>query len=449
LPSLLQGLLLFWRPEWFLGRWSRRYGRSFTVRLGRLGTYVYLTDPADIRSMFRGDPDTFHAGEANGLVLEPLLGSSSVLVTDGATHRRQRRLMMPAFHGESVSVLSSLMTDIAAREIDTWPVGSPFASRDRFQAITLEVILRTVIGADEEDRLRELREALPPLVDLDLLALMQFAFPRLRNRWPWSRFKAIEDRANAALYEEIARCQKDPDLEHRTDVLAMLVRARDEEGDQLTEEELRDQLVTLLLAGHETTATGLAWALECLIRHPAILARAQAAARQGDDDYLDAVVTETLRVRPVVPDISRRLTRPAEIAGRRLPAGIMVDPAIPLVHKGADHYPEPLRFEPDRFVDQPPDPALWLPFGGGNRRCLGASFASTEMRIVLGEVLRRVDLEVTSAPDEPAKVRHVTLVPGKGAVIRVARTAPAPGLHGSREQVTTDRVSSPSDVRSG
>jgi cytochrome P450 len=251
------------------------------------------------------------------------------------------------------------------------------------------------------------------------------------------------------LYGEIARCQKDPDLEHRTDVLAMLVRARDEDGDQLTEVELRDQLVTLLLAGHETTATGLAWALERLIRHPAILARAQAAARQGDDDYLDAVVTETLRVRPVVPDISRRLTRPAEIAGRRLPAGIMVDPAIPLVHKAADHYPDPLRFEPDRFVDQPPDPALWLPFGGGNRRCLGASFASTEMRIVLGEVLRRVDLEVTIAPDEPARVRHVTLVPGKGAVIRVARAAPATGFQRSREQVTTDRVSSPNGVRSG
>ena len=346
-----------------------------------------------------------------------------MLVTDGDIHRRQRRLMNPAFHGRSVTALTSLMSDVAAREIDSWPVGTTFQARPRFQTITLEVILRAVIGADDEGSLKELRQALPPLVELDMVTLMRFAMPRLRNVWPWSRFNAVEHRANAAIYAEIERCQKDPRLDERTDVLSMLVRARDDDGGQLGTEELRDQLVTLLLAGHETTATGLAWAVERLVRHPAVLAKAQAAARDGDDAYLDAVVAETLRVRPVVPDISRRVIQPVTVAGFELPAGLMVDPAIALVHKSADNYADPLGFDPERFVGQPPDPAIWLPFGGGNRRCLGAAFATTEMRIVLGEVLRGVDLGTTTDAGEAAKVRHVTLVPRDGARIQVARRA--------------------------
>lgn len=425
-PGWMLGLALLWKPEEFLTRCERRYGPTFTLRLGRkLGTIVYLTDPADIRELFRGDHDTFRAGQANGMILAPLLGASSVLVTDGEVHKRQRKLMNPAFHGKSVDALAPMMARIAAREIDTWPVGVRIATRPLFQKITLEVILRTVIGADDETSLAELRQALPPLVDLNLLAMMQFAFPRLAGVWPWSRFKPVAARADAALHAEIERRRNDPDLQQRSDVLATLVRARDEDGDQLSDAELRDQLVTLLLAGHETTATGLAWSVERLVRHPEILAKATAAAREGDDAYLDAVVAETLRVRPVVPDISRRVTRASLLGRWRLREGVVANPAILVVHKGERNYEEAGRFEPERFLGKPPDPAIWLPFGGGSRRCLGAAFAATEMRKVLGELLRRVDLETTDDPDEKVKLRHVTLVPRDGARVRIAGKVPA------------------------
>jgi cytochrome P450 len=420
-PGWMLGLALLWRPEQVLGWCARRYGPTFTIRLGRkLGTIVYLTDPADIRELFRGDQDTFRAGQANGTILAPLLGNSSVLVTDGEVHKRQRKLMNPAFHGKSVDRLAPMMADIAAREIETWPVGVKVATRPLFQRITLEVILRTVIGADDETSLAELRESLPPLVDLGLLAMVPFAFPRLAGIWPWSRFKPVAARADAVLYAEIHRCRTGADRAARSDVLATLVSATDDDGDRLSEAELRDQLVTLLLAGHETTATGLAWAVERMVRHPDVLAKATAAACDGDDAYLDAVVAETLRVRPVVPDISRMVTRPALLGRWWLRPGVVANPAIVLVHKGEGNYEEPGRFDPERFVGKPADPAIWLPFGGGSRRCLGAAFAATEMRVVLRELLRRVDLEATDEPDERVRIRHVTLIPRHGAQARIA-----------------------------
>ena len=452
-PGWMLGLVLLWRPEQVLGWCARRYGPTFTVRLGRkLGTIVYLTDPADIRELFRGDNDAFRAGEANATILAPLLGDSSVLVTDGDLHKRQRKLMNPAFHGRSVDRLAPMMARIAANEIDSWPVGAEVATRPLFQRITLEVILRTVIGADDETSLAELREALPPLVDLNLLTMMQFAFPRLAGIWPWSRFKPVAARADGALYAEIHRCRAEADRHGpagadpagRSDVLATLVSATDEEGDRLSLEELRDQLVTLLLAGHETTATGLAWAVERLVRHPEVLAKATAAARDGDDAYLDAVVTETLRVRPVVPDISRMVTRP-ELLGRwRLRPGVVANPGIVLVHKSAANYADPDRFDPERFVGKPPDPAIWLPFGGGSRRCLGAAFAATEMRVVLGELLRRVDLQVTDEPGEKVKLRHVTLVPRDGARVRIASRVAA-GVGATARSLSDATVAGPAE----
>ena len=420
LPGFIHGLLIFSRPEPFLRMCQRRYGDAFTISVGGMGNFVYLTDPADIRAVFR-DHTSFHAGEANAPFLAPVLGPTSVLVTDGPPHQRQRRLMTPAFHGESIAALSQVMADVAAAEIERWPVGRRFESRPRLQAITLEVILRTVIGADDEQRLQRLRDVLPPLVELDLITLMQFAFPSLSHRWPWKRFRAVQERANAALYAEIEHSRNDPRLGERHDVLAMLLRARDEEGNALTTDELRDQLVTLLLAGHETTATALAWALERLVRHPQILARAQRAAAEGDSAYLDALVVETLRARPIIADVTRRVTRPVEVAGHLLPVGTMVDPSILLIHHSSRHYREPDTFEPERFLDKPADSSVWLPFGGGNRRCLGAAFATTEMRIVLGEILRRVGLEPTRERPEAARVRHVTLVPRRGARVRIAR----------------------------
>lgn len=401
-------MLYLSRPVRFLDSCHRRYGKCFTIKLPGLGTYVFVTDLADIRTIFR-DPETFRAGEANAAFGKRLLGSTSVLLTDGARHRRQRRLMMPAFHGQSVAALASLMADIAARDIETWPVGETFPVWPRMRQITFEVILRTVIGADDEERLAGLRESLP----------------KLANRWFGAKTREIEQRANAALYAEITRCMDDPALDQRNDVLAMMARARGEDGSAMTRDELRDQLITLLVAGHETTATGLAWALERLVRHPQVLARAQRAARDGDDRYLDAIVAETLRVRPVITDVNRKLSRPAEVSGYLLPAGTIVNPAITLVQRDAGHYPQPLAFDPDRFASQSPDPDHWLPFGGGNRRCLGAAFASVEMRVVLREILRRVELQTTASRGERPKMHLVMVAPHKGALMTVRRRVPA------------------------
>jgi cytochrome P450 family 135 len=427
LPRWVQAGLFGLSPLGFMRACHRRYGDRITLRLPRFGTYVYLADPEDIRTVFRGDAETYHAGEANGLLLAAILGPSSVLVTDEDTHLRQRRLVAPPFHGSAVRRQVDHMAEIAAADIERWPMGRPMQLLPRMRAITLEVILRTVIGATGEDHLATLRQVLPPVVDLHGINQLQFLIPQLRSLWPWRRFRAVEERANAAVYGEIAACRADPNLKERTDVLAMLVRARDQDGSVLTDAELRDQLVTLLLAGHETTATGLAWTFERLVRHPDVLARAQDAALEEDDSYLDMVVNEAMRVRPVVIDIARRLTRAVEIGGYLLPAGTLIAPAIMLVQTSEHNYEEPLRFDPSRWTDRHVDPGTWLPFGGGNRRCLGAAFATTEMRTVLRTVLQRVDLDATTAKGERPKIRHVTVVPRAGSVVTARRRNTATG----------------------
>lgn len=424
-PTLVQSLQLIQGPP-FLARCRRRYGDRFTLRLGRFGTYVYLTDPADIREVFRGDDSVFHAGEANAPFLGRVLGPTSVLVTDEDLHLRQRRRLSGPFHGDAVARLVPRMAGIAAADLDTWPVGRPFRTLDHTRSVTLEVILQTVMGVTEEDRLRPLREALLHLVDINLLEMAQFVVPSLSKMWPWKRFWPAKTRADDLIRAEIDRTRRDPDLDSRPDVMAMLVRHREPDGTAMTDGELRDQLVTLLLAGHETTATGLAWTLERLVRHPDVLARATGAARSGDDAYLDAVITESLRSRPVVPDVSRRLTRDVHLGEHLLPAGVYVDPAIVLVHRDPRMYPEPERFDPGRFDGARPDPLVWLPFGGGSRRCLGAAFAATEMRVVLSEVLSRVDLEPTAAPGEKARMRHVTLAPAGGGTVTVRARVQCP-----------------------
>lgn len=425
MPGLAQALLMIPGPPFL--RWChRRYGDRFTVRLGRFGDYVYLVDPDDIKEVFHGDDTVFHAGEANAPFLGPVLGPSSVLVTDEDLHLRQRRRLSGPFHGDAIARLVPRMAAIAARDVDTWPLGRPFPVLPHTRAVTLEVILQTVIGVTDDHRLDGMRAALRRMVDINLLMMGQFVVPRLRSVWPWRRFWADKERADRLIHEEIARTRRDPHLEDRPDVMAMLVRHRDPDGSVMPDDELRDQLVTLLLAGHETTATGLAWALERLVRHPDVLARATAAARSGDTGYVDAVVTETLRARPVVPDVSRRLVRDYQLGEHLLPAGTYVDPGIVLVHGSDRRYHDAGCFRPERFVGGRPDPNIWLPFGGGNRRCLGAAFAATEMRVVLTEILTRVELQRSADRPERARVRHVTLVPSRGGTVTVASRAQTP-----------------------
>jgi cytochrome P450 len=404
----------------------RRYGPVFTLRVSQLGTVVYLSDPAEIKKVFAGDVATYHAGEANSM-LTGLLGPASVLVVDEDVHRDRRRLMLEPFTRDAVARQTRIMAEIAAADIAGWPVGKKFPVAARMSRITLEVILRTVIGASDPARLAALRDVMPRLLNLSAFQLLSITSPYLQKRLPWRGVRRRIDEADRLLYAEIADRRADPDLASRSDALAMLVRAADQDGRTMSDSELRDQLMTLLVAGHDTTATGLAWALERLTRHPAVLAKAVEAAEAsaaGDpqgDEYLDAVAKETLRIRPVVFDVGRVLTRPVDIAGYHLPAGVMVAPGVGLVHADDRIYPDADRFDPDRMVGATLSPTTWLPFGGGARRCLGATFAMAEMRVVLREVLCRAELVPTAAAGERQRVKHVILTPDRGGLIEVAR----------------------------
>lgn len=424
LPKSVQSWLMLRHGLGFVTACRRRYGKVFTLRVASVGTLVYLGDPADIKTVFAGDPKIFHAGEANSM-LSGLLGESSVLVIDEDIHRDRRRLMVAPFHRDAVAQQANVIAEITAANIAAWPVGTTFPVAPKMNEITLEVILRTVIGASDPARLAALRAVMPRLLNVGAWETLAIAKPKLQHRRPWRRLRRNIEEANRLLYAEIADHRADPKLADRTDVLAMLIRAAGEDGRAMTDVELRDQLMTLLAAGHDTTATGLAWTLERLTRHPGVLdkavkaAKASAAGDPAGDDYLDAVARETLRNRPVVFDVGRVLQQPVELAGYRLPAGVMVLPGIVLVHADAEVYPDPDRFDPDRMLGTTHSPSTWFPFGGGNRRCLGANFAMVEMRVVLRETLRRVELDTTSAADEHPRLKHVTLVPHRGARIRV------------------------------
>ena len=418
-PAIQAGLLMKFWPR-FVSACRRRYGDVFTLRVSAMGTLVYLARPEDITTVFAGDPSVYHAGEANSM-LAGLLGSSSVLVVDDAEHRERRRLMLALFRREAVARQTGLIARIAADNIAGWPVGRTVAVAPRMSEITLEVILRTVIGATDENRLAQLRAIMPKLLNVGVWEALAINTPGLQRLAPWRPFHDRLGEADRLLYAEIAERRADPELDRRTDALAMMIRAGD-----MTDAQLRDQLMTLLVAGHDTTATALSWALERLTRHPQVLDKAVQSARAGTDEYLDAVCKEVLRVRPVVFDVGRILTEPTEVAGYRLPAGVMVAPGIGLVHRDAGRYPDPDRFDPDRMLGASLGPTTWLPFGGGNRRCLGANFALVEMAVVLREVLRRVDLHTSTTRAERPRVKGVILVPHRGARVRVRGTRAVP-----------------------
>lgn len=420
LPGWVLAALMMGHGAKAVAACRRRYGSVFALRIAFLGDMVYLGDPADIKTVFAGDPRVYHAGEANKM-LAGLLGDSSLLVIDEDVHRERRRLMLPPFHRDAVARQVAVMAEIAAANVVGWPIATPFLLLPKMSEITLEVILRTVVGATDPARLAALREIMPQLLKVGPWETLAIANPKLQQRRPWRALRRRIAAADELLYAEIADRRADPDLANRTDTLAMLVRA----DQPMSDRELRDQLLTLLVAGHDTTATALSWALERLTRHPAVLAKAVRAAHasaEGDpagDEYLDAVAKETLRIRPVVFDVGRVLTEPVELAGYRLPAGTMVAPGMGLVHASPEVYPDPERFDPDRMVGATLTPTTWLPFGGGNRRCLGATFAVVEMRVVLREILRRAEFETTTAPGERQKLKHVIFIPHRGARVKV------------------------------
>ncbi len=410
LPRWLQTLLVWNRTNAFLERCQRRYGPVFTIRALPWGRAVHVNDAELIKQIFTGDPSLLHAGEGNS-ILGPVLGLSSVLVLDEDEHLQARKRLLPPFHGDAVKRYEEVVERITVQECAGWPVGRPFELHPHMRDLTFEVILEAVIGVTDPVRQRALRDVLPKTVELDFVTLLVWLAPWLGRFGRWKRFRRSVEEANELLREEIAARRLDPLLGEREDVLSQLVRAGD-----FDDEELRDQIMTLLLAGHETTATGLAWAFERMVRNPQVMER----ARQGDDEYLDAVVRETLRVRPVIPAVLRQLQGPLQLGRWRLPKRVTVMPAISLMHSDPSVFADPDSFRPERFLEGEGSTYTWIPFGGGRRRCLGAAFASFEMRVVLRTVLAHVALRADRPRDEGVRNRHITLVPARGA--RVVRT---------------------------
>jgi len=397
-----------------------RYGDIFTIRIAYEGTWVLLADPAAVKQVFTGDPKVFHAGEGNE-ILAPLLGRNSLLVLDEKRHMSQRRLLLPPFHGERMQGYGETMAEIAEREISSWPTGTPYKLRPRMQALTLDIILRTVFGVGEAEaaKLADLREALRDFLDMTtnprfLLPLLAVGPERLRRI---GAFRRRIDRVDALIYREIAERRRAEDVGERNDVLSMMIGASHEDGSPMSDEEMRDELLTLLVAGHETTATSLAWAVERLSRNPEKLERLRAEVSEGREEYLTATIQETLRLRPVISIVLRKLTEPVEIGGYELPAGISVAPCIYLVHRNPEIYPEPQRFLPERFLDNPPGTYTWIPFGGGVRRCLGASFAQFEMTVVLKELVRRHQIRPANPKPERVFRRAITETPRHDAEV--------------------------------
>jgi cytochrome P450 len=397
-----------------------RYGDLLTLQIAPGPRPIVLVSrPDDIRQIFAGDPKDFHAGAGNA-ILGPVMGEHSVLLTDEDQHLRARKLLMPAFNGASLRRYVSLVHTLAEREVRAWRPGSTIPALDRMNALTLEIILQVVFGVTDERRLARLRPRVTAVVDIGTSILLGWMFPRLLRWGPWRTYADNLVALDRLLYAEIAERRTLPDLAARDDVLSRLLLVGGSEGQQpLTDAELRDQLVTLLLAGHETTASALAWALHELGRDPRQLARAQQACDGGDDEYLEAVLKESMRLHPVIPMVARVLRSTQRIGGFDLPAGVTVAPSIILSHANEASFPDHLAFRPDRFVGAHPAPNTWIPFGGGVRRCLGAGFSLMEGVAVLREVLARYD--VRAAGPELPRVRNVTSVPASGAPIRVAR----------------------------
>ncbi len=454
-PPIVQTLRWLTRPIAFLESCRRRYGDNFSIQFTSFKRpTVMLSDPEAIRALYSERAHGLPPGRTVALL--PVMGASSVLLLEGSEHMQRRKAMLPPFHGERMRSYESIVREAAEREIESWPRGEVFALHPRMQAITMEVILRAVFGVSDAERGRALRELLPQLLGQSASTGLQLRV-LLSNRFgrgdPLDDLRALTRQIDEVMLSEIAERRLDPGLAEREDILSLLMSVRMEDGSAMSDRELRDQLVTLLLAGHETTATALAWTFDLLLRHPATLERLTAEVREGGEDagqtgdgtgrggngageagdgigragngaggageYMRAVIAESLRLRPVVPLAGRRLAVDLDAGDLHLPAGTDVTPVMWLTHTRPDLYPEPYAFRPERFLENPPSTYGWIPYGGGVRRCLGASFAEFEMRVVLETILRRCVLEGASGRAERIARRNVTFSPREGTRVRV------------------------------
>lgn len=431
MPSALQAVGWTWRSLPFMERCQRRYGDVFTLRVRHGGTWVLVCDPEDIKRVFTAPPEQLGVGEANTL-LGPVLGPRSVMLLEEPQHMTRRKLMLPQFHGQRMESYGGMMAEIARGAVAQWPTDRPFELWPRMQAITLESVMRVVFGPEPTASTRRLQELLRELTDrmnaprrLTLLALLG---PRSMVGDP--QFRAAMDLVEAVALEEVRKRRAEGVDPARQDIVSMLAHAHYEDGSPMTARDLRDELVTLLLDG--PTSTSLAWVFERLLRHPDKLERLREEVRRGEDDaYLDAVVKETLRLCPPVPIVVRKLLAPMELGGYTVRAGAMVAPCIHLVHRREEIYPYPRRFMPERWLGRPAGTYTWIPFGGGVRRCLAASFALLEMKRVVAAVLEEIELEAVQARSEQVTKSAISYSPGRRGLVRITGrrgdvTAPAP-----------------------
>jgi cytochrome P450 len=424
-------------PTWVMDRCARTLGEAFTLTLAPSGLkLVMFSDPHAVKQVFTAPPEVAPSGAGSSAVA-PVLGQSSVLTLTGPEHMRQRKLLLPPFHGERMREYEEVIVQATRRDMAGWPLGRPMRMQRHTRAITLEVIVRAVFGVEAE-RMGPLKQAIRDLAEpVRVTAVLRALMRRPTGERPTGGLGRALARLDELIYAEIARRRNAPDVERRSDIMSLLLLARDEDGEAMTDVELRDELVTLLLAGHETTATSVAWALERLLRHPHSLARLVAeidAGREGagaGDEYMTAVVNETLRVRPVVPIVVRVLTQELHVGSYLLPEGTRVAPSIYLTNRSARVYEDPREFRPERFLGAPGGQAIgtfsWIPFGGGIRRCIGASFAQMEMKVMLRTMLSELQARVPDGRrgrrDEWTRRRAVTLVPAAGASVVWERRA--------------------------
>jgi cytochrome P450 family 135 len=399
----------------------RRYGDVFMLRIApHARRLVMLSRPEDIKAIFTSPASVMHAGEGNA-ILGPIMGAHSVLLLDETAHQRVRQLLMPAFHGSALRGYRDMIGALCHAEAASWPIGRTFGMHRRMQALTLEVILQVVFGVTDAQRLATLRPLVGRILDVSPIVMLGSFYPWLGAVPPWRSFRHHMVTLDRLLYAEIAERRSARNLSARGDVLSMLLRNGERLDDPLTNAELRDNLITLLLAGHETTATTLAWAFHDLARDNGLLRRAQQAADEGDDAYLEAVAKESLRLHPVIYEVARRVTEPVRVGDYLVPAGATVMPTIGLVQDDPAFYEHPERFDPARFLDRQPAPNTWIPFGGGVRRCLGAGFSLIEATVVLREVLTRFDVAADRPGREAPRSRNITLAPARGVRVQVAR----------------------------
>jgi cytochrome P450 len=428
-PGLFATFDFVRNPFRFLDACARRYGDWFTVRVPGVSPFVFTSDPAAVREVFLGDPDALHAGEANR-PLGAFMGERSSLFLDGAEHLRQRRLLLPAFHGERMASHAAAMRAAADDAIGSWPIGERFEIHPQMRAITFETIIRTVFGFANDNSGADLRASLKKLFALYSSSLgTLLSLPAMRidaGAWsPWGRAVRMTRQIDAVLFDEFRRRRKEG-VEGRADILSMLLPARYENGQPIPDNVLRDEMYTLMLAGHETTAATMAWVINRLITSPDVMQRARAevlsvldgapldASHVGKLKYVEAAINETMRLDPVIPNFGRTLTRPTTIAGRDLPAGVTIAPCIYLVHRRPELWPNPEQFNPDRFLEGRQSPYTFFPFGGGARRCLGAAFAMYQMKIVIAQILSRVGLKAAPGYTAHATRRGIAFAPSDG-----------------------------------